>query len=98
MTAAGFFFHFVISYAFTGVYFALGSRFAWLSRKPLLAALLFGTAVWAVMNLVVVPLAFSRPFRLNLVPVARGHAILVVCFALPITLLARRYFEGRKSA
>lgn len=96
MAAAGLGFHFAISYAFTLAWFMLALRIGGLTRRPLLAAWVFGTAVWAVMNLAVVPWAFDRAFRFNLVPVARNYAILVVCFAWPITLLAHRHFFPKK--
>jgi hypothetical protein len=96
MAAAGLGFHFAISYTFTIAWFMLAPRIGVLARRPLLAAWILGTAVWATMNLAVVPWAFDRPFRFNLVPVARGYAILVVCFALPVTLVARRHFFSPK--
>jgi len=93
MPAAGLFFHFVVSYAFATLFFLVHPRVRLLGKRPIIAAILFCAVVWSVMNLVVLPVTFGRPFHFDLKGFSRGFPILVVCFGLPISLLARRYYR-----
>jgi uncharacterized membrane protein YagU involved in acid resistance len=49
--------HFAIAFAIVAVYLAASARIAELRRQPLLYGPLYGLAVYAVMNAVVVPLS-----------------------------------------
>jgi hypothetical protein len=50
-------FHFLIAYVAAGVFGVAYSRMEWLRAHWISGGLAFGVAVWAVMNLVVVPLS-----------------------------------------
>jgi hypothetical protein len=92
MKAAGLFFHFVVAYSFTFFFFAIQPRVRFFARRPIVGAFLYCAFVWCVMNLIVVPITFSRAFRLDPIPNIRGYLVLVVAFALPISFLARRHY------
>jgi len=93
MPAAGLFFHFVVSYSFATLFFLVHPRIRLLGKRPIVAAILFCAVVWSVMNLVVLPVTFGRPFHFDLKGFSRGFPILIVCFGLPISLLAGRYYR-----
>lgn len=92
MSMAGLFFHYLIAFSFTLLFFFLYRRLAFLSVNKVVTAILYGTFIWVVMNLIVVPLSKipPRPFSISGSLVAAG--ILIVCIALPLTLIA-----GKKS-
>jgi hypothetical protein len=77
------------------VYFGFTEAFPALRRHAVAAGLLFGAVVYAVMNLVVVPLS-AAPFKptfplASMLPALVAHMILV---GLPIALANRKYLEG----
>lgn len=91
MTAVlGVFLHFLIAFIIAAVYYLASLRFPALIRHAITWGIIYGTAVYFVMNRIVVPLsaaskpAFSVPSFLNGII---GHALLV---GLPIALVARR--------
>ena len=83
--------HFLIAFTAAWIYVQASLLLPALRQRYVLTGLLFGTAVWAFMNLVVIPLSrippspFSLPLFLNGVI---GHALFV---GLPISWAAQRY-------
>jgi hypothetical protein len=90
--------HFFIALTIAAVYVAASRKLPLLVRRAVPCGLLYGMAVYFVMNFVVLPLSaapFSRPFSLALFKDPRvlgglfiAHALLI---GLPIALVARRY-------
>lgn len=78
---------------------ALASIMTWARRQPLLAGAIYGVAVYAVMNLVVVPLS-AFPTKLSLSPsaLAIGLSVHIVCIGVPIALIAARLCERGEGA
>jgi len=93
--ALGFALHFVIAFGAAAVYYAASRVWPVLARRAIPAGLLYGVAVYAVMNYVVLPLSrvtFGRgPWR----SVATMVVIHMLCVGLPIALAAR---AGRAAA
>jgi hypothetical protein len=87
----GLFFHFFIAFSATTV-FLLTSRKLPLARHPWLYGALFGTALYIVMNYIVLPLSKIglRPTP-PLVPLINGVAALIFCIGIPLAFIARRY-------
>ena len=79
--------HFFILIVAAAMYYAASRRLTLLTRQPIVCGLLFGLAIWVVMNLVVVPLsAFPHEVTHTLssaLPHLVAHMVLV---GLPIAL------------
>jgi uncharacterized membrane protein YagU involved in acid resistance len=95
MALYGLLFHFTIAYSFTLLYFFIYPHIAFLQKQKILAGLLYGIIVWAIMNRLVVPLtnAPKGPFKwdralLNMV-------ILMVMIGLPISLIIPSYYNKK---
>ncbi|WP_394823682.1 hypothetical protein [Pendulispora albinea] len=94
----GVFFHTSIAFSAALVYVLASTRLTWLARAYTVWGPIFGLGVWAVMNLIVIPLsktppsAFSLPLFLNGII---GHALFV---GLPIAYAAHRYLAAPDSA
>jgi len=88
----GVFFHYFIAFSFTLFFFLVFRKFRLSSVNPYVMALLYGLFVWAVMNLIVLPLSLlpSSPFSFQKAIV--DVLILSVMIGLPVTLSANRYF------
>ncbi|MED5620185.1 hypothetical protein [Ideonella sp. BN130291] len=83
--------HFVILAVAVGLFCAVVARLHVLAAHPVLAGLLAGAVIFAVMNAVVVPLS-AAPFRTLHTPwqVARDLLAHMLLVGLPVSLLAAR--------
>jgi hypothetical protein len=89
--ALGLALHFLIATTAAAVYFLASRKLPALIRKPGLWGSLYGVAVWAFMNFVVLPLSAVRkqPFDAEMALIL--VAVHIVCVGLPIAFAARRY-------
>jgi len=89
----GVFFHYFIAFSFTLFFFLVYRKFRLSSVNPYVMALLYGLFVWAVMNLIVLPLSMlpSSPFSFQKAIV--DVLILSVMIGLPVSLSAKRFFR-----
>lgn len=96
VVALGVFFHYFISFAFTLLYFLLFPRLALLRQNVWASGLAYATAIWAVMNLIVLPssaLSAKAPNFAN-VQTYVGWGILIAAVGLPIALGAARFYQS----
>jgi hypothetical protein len=84
--------HFVIAFGAAAVYYLASRKLGFLVSRAVVCGLLYGVAVYVVMNFVVVPLSASPPRgtppRAAMIVPVIGHMLLI---GLPIALAARRY-------
>ena len=62
-------------------------------KNQFVIAIVFGLAIWVVMNLVVLPLSSVPKSPFNLVGALKGAAILIVAVGLPISWSAHKYYS-----
>lgn len=93
MVAWGIVFHYLIAFSWTVLYFLIYPRIAFLRRNKWLSALIYGTVVWTVMNLFVVPSSQIGFRGVNLWNWIENWLILIVCIALPIIISAQRFYR-----
>lgn len=83
--------HFAMACAIAGVFAAVAARWPRLMRTPWVTGALAGLIVYAVMNLVVLPLSNATPPRFNaawvIYSIGFSH---IVCVGIVLALLARR--------
>jgi hypothetical protein len=85
----GLLFHFLIAFILAAIYYGASLYLPVLLRRAVLCGLLYGVAVYFVMNYVVLPLSLAPPLRFSLASFINGvigHALLV---GLPAALVAR---------
>jgi uncharacterized membrane protein YagU involved in acid resistance len=94
MLLLGVFIHYFIAFSFTLLFFLVYPVISKLSPNKYINALLYGLFVWLVMNFLVLPLTRlpQGPFVFTLNK-AIGLAVLMVVFALPISIMADRYYK-----
>lgn len=98
MVAAGVFFHYFISFAFTLLYFLLVPRLSLLRRNTWAAGTAYATCVWLVMNYVVLRLS-ALPWRApNLANIHTyiGWVVITLVFGLPIAFGAERFYKQQR--
>jgi hypothetical protein len=94
MAILGFLFHMFNAMAFTLFFFIIYPTLRKISENPYVWIVVYGAAVWTVMNKIVVPL--SNVTRLG-TPTLRGMAIqmgiLIICIGIPVVIGARRLYH-----
>jgi hypothetical protein len=90
MLWAGVFFHYLIAAAFTAFFFVMYNYISLLRKNTLLVSIIYGTFVWAVMNLLVLPLT-NLANTITLADAVKNILILCVCIALPAVVIRHRY-------
>lgn len=93
--ALGLAFHYVIALFWTVFFFFAGQRFRALLRNVLVTGLAYGVVVWAVMNLMVLPLSRVRRGPFNPVQATIAAIILMLCVGLPIAGIIGRHVRAR---
>ena len=83
--------HYAIVIVAAALFYAVARRWAWLRDEPISAGLVYGIAIYAVMNFVVLPLS-AYPFTMTfpLLRTATGLLVHMVGVGLPISLVTRR--------
>jgi uncharacterized membrane protein YagU involved in acid resistance len=93
--ALGLVLHFLIAFSAAAVFWVASRQWPGLLRKPVVTGILYGVVVYAVMNLVVLPLSATPP-RTKFLPIVIVTGLLVHMFfiGVPIALAARRAVRG----
>jgi uncharacterized membrane protein YagU involved in acid resistance len=89
--ALGVMLHFLIAFTVAAIYCVASRKLRFLVQQPILWGVLYGVAVYFVMNLIVLPLsAFPHNVSLSPVMVVTGLIVHMLFVGLPISLTARR--------
>lgn len=96
--AVGLVLHFIIAISFAFFFFKFFRYIKKLLPNWIVAGIVFGLLVWAVMNLIVVPVSFGKPYVFHFEKSATAAAILILAIGLPISWLANRYYSINDSA
>jgi hypothetical protein len=85
--------HYAIALAWTAIFYIAATtfNFSMLTRRPIFSGLVYGVAVYVVMNFVVLPLSAVPPRPAPATLVARINAVLALmfCIGLPVAVLVR---------
>jgi hypothetical protein len=86
----GLFLHFCLALAMAAIFYGASRVLPGLVRWAVPAGLLYGAAIYAAMNLVVVPLsAFPRKLSFPPIVLVTGLLVHMFCIGLPIALATR---------
>ena len=91
MAALGLALHFAIMLGIAGIFWIARGKLRYLREEPLISGLAYGVAVYAFMNLVVLPLS-AIPFKPDhsMTSLATGLTVHMLCVGLPIALIMSR--------
>lgn len=83
--------HFLIALLWAAIFYLASRSIRFLTRHPIVAGLSYGFLIYAIMNLVVLPLsAFPRKVSFPLLVLVTGLLVHMFCIGLPISLAVRR--------
>lgn len=94
MVYYGLLFHYFIAFTWTILFFIFYHKLISIVKFRFVLMLVTGITIWAVMNLLVLPLSqvHSQPF--NVVGFMKNLGALILAFGLPITIIADKYYES----
>jgi hypothetical protein len=96
---AGLLLHFTIMFVMVKVYVAAARRVAWLTTRPMISGVLYGLALWVVMNLIVLPLRWPALFPhvtgISFAEQIFSHTVLV---GVPLAWLTSRSIHNFRHA
>ena len=93
MAICGLVFHYDIAFCWAAAYIFVYRFAPFLRRHKIAGGLLYGALVWALMNLVVLPLSRAPHNRFTWDSVLSGALILMVCIGLPVALIADKFYN-----
>lgn len=94
IAALGLLLHFCIALIWAAIFYLASRAIPFLTRHPVISGILYGILIYAVMNLVVLPLsAFPRKVTFPLLVLTTGLLVHMFCIGLPIALAVRRSAE-----
>jgi len=95
MNVQGCLFHFIITGSWTVFFYLLYPHINFLHRSVWLNALIYGIFIWAVMNLLILPLsAWKVPVSpINVKEAAKAAIILILCVGLPIAWRTKTFYK-----
>ena len=90
----GVLFHYFIAFTWTILFFIFYNKLINTVKFRFALMLVTGIIIWAVMNLLILPLSqvHSQPF--NVIGFMKNLGALILAFGLPITVIADKYYES----
>ena len=83
--------HFLIATIWTVVFYLASRKWLFLIERPVMFGLLYGIAVYTVMNFVVLPLSRVPARPMTAIGTTIGLLTIMFCIGLPIALIVRRF-------
>jgi hypothetical protein len=87
----GLFFHFLIAFTATTVFYFLSRWYPILINKPFIFGQLYGIMVYFFMGYLVVPLSLVTKIPFRVTGMLIGISIHIICVGLPIALITRKF-------
>jgi len=89
MIAWGLFFHYVIAFSFTILFFWLYLKVQLMRTYPFATAILYGVFMWIITALIIVPLSNTPPMPFELLKAIKAILILIFMISLPLVYIAK---------
>jgi uncharacterized membrane protein YagU involved in acid resistance len=93
MEITGLLFHYLVALIWTLFFFIICPILKLYRTNKIITGLVYGIFVWTVMNIAVVPIAFSKPYHFDINKAWIACLILMVCIGLPVSLIIGSYFS-----
>lgn len=97
MPPTGVLLHFIVAYLFTIIFFMIRKHFPATGKYPLVTGIIYGIAVWAIMNLIIVPMSNAPMQPLTIASAVPAALILIFCIGIPVSLIANKHYLYKKN-
>lgn len=84
--------HFFIALAWTVIFFILHPACSLYVHNKILKSVVYGLLIWAIMNMIILPLSRVPSGEININQALTGIAILIVAAGIPLAFSFDRYF------
>ena len=95
MAAAGLFFHYLVAFIWTILFFIICPEVMRYIKSTVLAGILYGLVVWLIMNRVVLPLSAAPPIPFKWSAALQAALILVFAIGLPLSVIIGKYYREK---
>ncbi len=92
---SGLLIHFTIAFGWTILFFILYPRLKWLRINKFLTAIVYGSFVWVMMNVVILPLWNNKAFEFKGETTIVNWLILIVAIGMPLSFIAARHYSKK---
>jgi hypothetical protein len=93
MVLWGIFFHYLIAYSFTAIFYLTYPAFISALRNKYITAVVFAAITWIITNLIVIPVSQIGWHAKHVDSILIGFAILIFTIGLPIALFTDRLYR-----
>jgi len=94
MAVDGVIFHYLIAFCFSVFYFLIYPLAKIMKNHPVVAGMLYGIFVWAVMNLLVIPFSKIGSRPMHWLPAIEAVLILIFMVGIPISLIIHSHYQS----
>jgi hypothetical protein len=88
----------MIAFLFTAFLFLIYPAVSKFIKNKFIIGILYGLFIWAIMNLVVVPLSKATQFPFNIKQAVIAALILICMIGIPVALIAHQYYLRKTSS
>lgn len=93
--ASGLLVHFAIAFGWTLLFFMLYPRLGFLRLNKFVTAVVYGIFIWAIMNVVILPMWTHKHFVYKGETTIVNCLILIVAIGLPLSYIAQRHYSKK---
>ena len=99
MVLWGLIFHYLITAIFSVTLFLLYPGIIKVIRNKYLAGIIYGLAIWVIMNFIVLPFSNipKSHGHLGLEALIKGIAALIICVGVPVALISDNFYKSNKT-
>jgi hypothetical protein len=94
MIYCGLFLHFFFAFFWTIIFFLFHTKLLNILKFKFILILITGMVIWAVMNLIVIPLSKIPPQQFHFINIIEDIAVLILAYGLPITLITNKFYTS----
>jgi hypothetical protein len=88
----GLFFHYLIAYSFTILFFWLWLKVKFMSGYPIIAAVLYSIFMWITTVLIIIPMSNTPPVPITFWSASKAILILLLMISLPLSFINKRQY------
>ena len=87
--------HFIIAFGWAILFFILYPRLKWLQVNKFFTAIIYGSFVWAMMNVLILPLWNNKVFEFKGETTIVNWLILIIAIGMPLSFIASRNYHQK---
>lgn len=95
MPIYGLFFHYVIAFSWTALFFFLFPKISFLSKNKFVSGAVYGVFIWIIMTLLILPLSNAPDLPFNIIQSILGIIILILAVGIPISILTEKFYRTK---